>query len=350
MTPTIRPALLIAASLALAGLTPTRLALSAETESAGCACEILEPGIRDAVSSPPIHDPAIAKEHGTYYVYSTGPGLSITTSKNLKEWKPAGRVFPKAVSWSGATIPGSTDHYWAPDISYFGKRWHLYYSVSTFGKNRSAIGLATSPTLDPARPDYAWKDEGVVIESNPGDDYNCIDPNLVLDEKGQPWLSFGSFWSGLKLIALDASTGKPKPGSGKPIPIASRPNGPPIHGAIEAPFVYRHGGYYYLFASFDACCRGANSTYNVRVGRSKTIQGPYSDRDGKPMLEGGGTSVINGGARWKGTGHNAVLRDGRSDWLICHAYDATDNGVPRLRVHKLQWPRDGWPQLEKPED
>lgn len=291
-----------------------------------------------------VHDPAIAKEAGTYYVYSTGRGISVITSRDLHSWRRSGPVFEQPVPWSASAIPGSTDYYWAPDIAKFGGRWRLYYSVSTFGSNRSAIGLATNVTLDSSRADYSWKDEGIVLESHRSDDWNAIDPNVFVDAIGQPWLTFGSFWSGIKLIQLDRSTGKPAQSNATIHALAARSRSGDIKGSVEAPFMVRHGGFYYLFVSFDFCCRGVNSTYNVRVGRAKEITGPYVDREGAAMLDGGGTRVVWGEGRWRGPGHNAILHDGRTDWLVYHAYDAEDRGIPKLRIEKMRWSPDGWPQ------
>ena len=192
-----------------------------------------------------------------------------------------------------------------------------------------------------------------MIESQQGGDWNAIDPNLILDEKKNPWLVLGSFWSGIKLVKLDPATGKPAKPKHSPekdaplLSLATRPATPDIRGAIEAPFLFRHGNFYYLFVSFDFCCRGVNSTYNVRVGRSAKITGPYLDREGKAMLEGGGTPVVSGSGRWRGTGHNAVYREKNTDGIIYHAYDAEQNGVPTLRIEKLEWDKRGWPLASK---
>jgi len=290
---------------------------------------------------PRVHDPVLAKENGVYYLFSTGRGITVYTSPDMVTWQRQGRAFEQPMAWTATTIPGSRDHYWAPDIIFFNGRWHLYYSVSTFGKNHSVVGLATNITLDPARPDYEWKDAGPVIESKPGDDWNAIDPNIVLDENGQPWLSPGSFWSGIKLVKIDLATGKPAKDA-QIHALASRPRTPDIQGSIEGPYIMRRGGFYYLFASFDFCCRGANSTYNIRVGRA-AVTGPYLDREGKAMLDGGGTLVLSGSGRWRGPGHNSIYRENGTDWLVYHAYDAEDNGLSKLRVESLQWDAAGWP-------
>jgi arabinan endo-1,5-alpha-L-arabinosidase len=232
---------------------------------------------------------------------------------------------------------------WAPDISYFNGKWHLYYAGSTFGTNGSVIGLATNATLNPESPDYAWVDEGLVIQSAPGDDWNAIDPNLAFDAEGQAWLAFGSFWSGIKLRKLDAATGKLDPADPTLYALASRRG--TGTDAIEAPFILRRGDYYYLFASFDQCCQGVDSTYNVRVGRSQKITGPYVDRDGVPMLEGGGTLMLSAYDRWRGPGHNGIFLEDDVTWMPYHAYDLRGGGISKLRLESIEWGADGWPSL-----
>ena len=296
--------------------------------------------------TPIAHDPTIVMDGKNYVLFTTGKGVPMRVSKDLKVWGPEQRVFETPPAWAPRTIEGFKDHLWAPDVSRFGGKWHLYYSVSTFGKNRSAIGHATNVTLDPENPRYEWHDDGPVFQSYPKDDYNAIDPNVVLDDKGKPWLSFGSFWNGLRLLPLDGQ-GRVLEGA-KPLNIAARPHeGPEQPGAIEAPFIVRRSGYFYLFASYDFCCRGAKSTYNVRVGRSRSVRGPYVDREGKSLVEGGGTKILEGGTRWKGPGHEAVLQDGKDDLLVYHAYDADDKGTPKLRISRIEW-RDGWPWVPAP--
>lgn len=289
------------------------------------------------------HDPVVAKEGKRYYLFTTGRGILVNSSTDLLHWRHEQPVFSTVPSWNTDITPYPRDYFWAPDISKFHGRWRLYYALSMFGKNRSVIGLATNSALDPKRADYAWKDEGKVIESFPTDDWNAIDPNAVVDEEGRPWLAFGSYWSGIKLARLDPETGKPSAARPELISIAARPRTPPIHGAVEAPFIYRHGRYFYLFVSFDQCCRGADSTYNLRIGRAAKITGPYVDRDGKAMMDGGGTLLHGRTERWRGPGHNAVLKEGKTDWLFYHAYDAEDRGIPRLRIEKLDWNKDDWP-------
>lgn len=291
----------------------------------------------------PVHDPCFIKADGVYYVFSTGLGIPIRRSKDLAHWEAAGRVFAEDVpAWAKKEIPDAKS-LWAPDISYFNRRFHLYYSVSSFGKNRSIIGAVSTPTLDSTRPDYKWTDDGKVFESFPSQNFNAIDPNVVFPGSGRLALAFGSFWSGIQLLELDPRTGKPA-ADAPVIPIARRP--PP--DALEAPFLVRRGPYFYLFVSFDFCCRGLNSTYNIRVGRAKKVEGPYEDRDGKRLMEGGGTLVLGTDGRQIGPGHNAVLREKRRDLLAYHFYDGDKNGVPTLQVRPLVWTKDGWPTASAP--
>ena len=306
---------------------------------------------------PLTHDPSIAMENGTYYVFATGKApdggqFAVRCSKNLTDWKLCGHVFAEMPTWIRESSP-RTRELWAPDISYFHGAYHLYYAYSVFGANTSGIALATNETLDPASPRYAWKDEGLVLKSTEADDFNAIDPNIVLDGQGQPWLSFGSFWSGIKMRRIDAATGKLAASDPTLYSLATRekpadadppkPGLPPDWEAIEAPFAVRHGDFYYLFVSFDLCCRGTHSTYRVMVGRSQNVTGPYVDAEGKPMLSGGGTQLLAGNSRWLGPGGESVLQESSGDVMVFHAYDA-ETGKPALQISTITW-TDGWPHV-----
>jgi len=291
-----------------------------------------------------VHDPAIIKADDVYYVFSTGAGIPMRRSLDRIAWESASppRVFNRTPQWAREMVPYQPD-IWAPDISYYNDKYHLYYSVSTFGSARSVIGLATNVTLNSEDDAYEWVDEGLVLESTGSENYNCIDPNLVLDADGVPWLAFGSFWSGIKLRRLDYATGKPSAEDETLYSLARRTVN---SGAVEAPYIIRKDNYYYLFASFDFCCRGDDSTYHVVVGRSETITGPYLDRDDVDMLSGGGTQVTFPTERWRGPGHNAVLVDNDVYYIVYHAYDADHQGTPTLRIDPLTWDADGWPSID----
>ena len=286
-----------------------------------------------------VHDPSMVKAaDGTYLLYSTGENLAIRTSPDRTAWTRAGSVWPDGAPWTKPfTSPTDRGALWAPDISFHDGTYYLYYAASSFGSRHSAIFLATSPTGLAG----SWKNAGIVLQTTEADEYNAIDPNLFVDDTGW-WLTFGSFWSGLKLVRLDPTTGKPAAGA-KLTALATRPRS--VDGAIEAPYLVRRDGYYYLFAAFDLCCRGINSTYRTMVGRSKTVTGPYVDQKGVPMTDGGGTEVVASHGAIAGPGHPAVLHDG-ADWVLVYHY-YTDDLAPatgRLATNLLDWP-DGWPVL-----
>jgi arabinan endo-1,5-alpha-L-arabinosidase len=303
------------------------------------------------------HDPSIIKEGATWYLFattppnsSTGQQFPIRCSNDLKHWKACGYALPEIPAWIKHASP-KTKELWAPDISYFDGKFHLYYAYSAFGVNTSGIALMTNKTLDPTSPDFHWVDEGLVLQSRAEDDFNAIDPNLILDEKGKAWLSFGSFWSGIKMRKLDRKTGKLSSEDSRVYSLASRrkpehfdpakPGLPPDYQAIEAPFIVHHGDYYYLFVSYDLCCRGTKSTYRTMVGRAKEVTGPYLDAEGNKMSDGGATPLLAANAKWLGPGGESILLQKDGDIIVYHAYDAK-TGVPSLQISTLTW-TGGWP-------
>ncbi|MFD3002942.1 arabinan endo-1,5-alpha-L-arabinosidase [Pontibacter toksunensis] len=302
----------------------------------------------------PVHDPVMIKQDDTYYLFATGRGIAVWSSKDMVNWEREKPVFEEAPAWGTDVAPGFKGHIWAPDIAYHNGQYYLYYSISAFGKNTSAIGVATNKTLNPNDPNFKWVDRGIVVQSVPGRDlWNAIDPNLIMDEQGQPWLSFGSFWNGLKIVKLekDLLSVAKKPQEWHTIvkrertdTLDDRSAG---NAAVEAPFIFRKGDYYYLFASFDFCCRGPKSTYKMVVGRSKNITGPYVDKEGKKMTHGGGSLLLEGDKNWFGVGHNSVYNFDGQDYLVFHGYDAADEGKSKLRIEKLTWDKNGWPVVMK---
>src|SRR5687767_14461551 len=152
----------------------------------------------------PVHDPVMIKQNDKYYLFCTGAGISVFSSKDMKNWRREKQVFAQTPEWVVKAIPRFRGNsMWAPDISHHEGKYYLYYSVSAFGKNTSCIGVATNVTLDPRDPRFKWEDHGKVIQSMPGvTHWNAIDPNVITGEDGTPYLSFGSFWGGLKLAKL----------------------------------------------------------------------------------------------------------------------------------------------------
>ena len=291
----------------------------------------------------PVHDPSIIRQGSNYYVFGTNRFnqklLPIFCSTDLKVWQFCGNVFDEIPEWALAEIPGALG-IWAPDISYTAGEYRLYYAVSTFGSNQSVIGLITNKTLDNKSADYKWVDRGRVVGSTRLDDYNAIDPNCVKDKDGNTWLAFGSFWGGIKMRRLDSKTGKLSETDTKLYALASRrPLDPP---AIEGPAIIRHGAHYYLFVAFDFCCRGKNSTYKIFVGRAEKITGPYLDRDGKSLMDGGGTLLVAGSENWRGPGGQSLVHEDSYDLMAFHSYSAI-TGKATLMVSRIKW-KEGWPQ------
>jgi arabinan endo-1,5-alpha-L-arabinosidase len=307
-----------------------------------------------STDTPMVHDPVMAYEDSTYHLYCTGIGIQHLTSRDRKTWTvdptPVMTVMPQ---WTHDSVPGFQHHVWAPDVVRWHGRWWLAYSCSTFGKNGSAIGLLSTSSLSVP----VWNDEGCIIASREGrDEWNAIDPCFVIDDNDQAWMTWGSFWDGIQMIRMDTTMHVAK--GEQPRTIARRyapdaknvPANPTSKyagtNAIEAPFIYKHGGWYYLFVAWDYCCRGAQSNYRVAVGRSKTVDGPYLDRNGIDMREGGGTLFIEGDKKqFEAAGHCAVYHLDDEDIFICHGYSITHNGASILIQRLIRWTADGWPIL-----
>ncbi len=316
------------------------------------------------------HDPVMAYEHGTYYLLSTGMGIQWATSKDRKTWVVQSTPFIEQIpDWTQDSVPGFRNHVWAPDIIRWHDRWWLTYSCSTFGKNISAIGLMSADRLN-----GEWKDHGCLVKSEEKrDNWNAIDSNIAIDDNDQPWLVWGSFWDGIQLAPLSFSKGDTNnPDSASILPIEGGVKGSTIarryqpgdpnaaenptskfagRNSIEAPFIFKKNGWYYLFVSWDYCCRGAKSNYRVAVGRSKHIAGPYLDREGKDMRDGGGTLFLEGDKQeYEAAGHCAAYTfptkdGGEEDLFICHGYSAKHDGLALLIQRPIHWTADGWPTL-----
>lgn len=287
-------------------------------------------------------DPStIIKCNDEFWVFYTGKGIRSFRSKDLVKWVPGPAVFEAPPAWAAEAVPENRDMiYWAPDIARIGNQYALYYSVSSMGKMTSAIGLATNPTLDPADPAYRWTDQGIVVQSRDGGDFNAIDPAIFRDDDNRLWMVFGSYWSGIKLVELDPKTG-----------LRLDPKAPLIslahNESIEAAFIAKHAGYYYLFVNWGSCCQGAKSTYNLRVGRSRKITGPYLDKEGTNLLHSGGSLLLETKeGPLTGPGHAGIISDRGRTWFSCH-FEADDRmgGKATLAIMPLRW-SNGWPKVE----
>ncbi len=305
----------------------------------------------------PVHDPSLSRiSDGSWIAYTTDlpflhsiPSLLQRCSPNLTDWHDCGAVFPTLPGWIAAQYPAAVG-LWAPDISFFGGLYRMYYAVSSLGSQHSAIGMATNATLDPSDPRYGWQDQGPVLASEPGNDFNAIDPNIMLEPAsggGPPhvWLNYGSFWGGLYQQELDPGTGKLLAG-GTRYHLAQQPAS--LNGAIEGAAMAAHNGWFYLFSSVGICCtipiEGDN--YQQIVGRSRSIHGPFVAEDGGRMLDGGGTVLLTGDANWLAPGGGSLWQsvDQSQTLLAFHALRRAQNGALYLWIEKVAW-KDDWPVL-----
>jgi len=287
------------------------------------------------------HDPTMIEVQGTFYRFWTGDFIPSATSTDLRHWSNAPAVYrDRYPAWSRewlAGVPDQTFNFpWAPDVSHFGGTFHLYSSFSAkFGANTSCITHLTA--TDIASND--WTDHGPVICSSRTDRYNAIDADVGFDGNGDPWMAFGSFWDGIMLLPLDEKGARKN--SDSPTRIAWAPE-------IEAPVLFRRCKHFYLFVSHGKCCpsaqrRVADLTYHVVVGRSDNIRGPYLDREGRPLLEEGGTLVVAGDrSTFAAAGHSDILTVGDRVYHAYHAY-RLPRGDAELRIVEMRFDADGWP-------
>lgn len=303
-------------------------------------------------NTQPVHDPSIIRQGSTYYVFTSDPGavsgnyLPIRCSQDKINWTACGSIFPTAIpAWVVAKVPGAIC-LWAPDISYFNGLYHVYYAGSTAGSQQSVIGLATNTTLDPTDASYKWTDQGEVLESNPGDDFNAIDPNIFIDTDSSVWITYGSYWSGIKQRQIDPSTGMLLASNSTIYALATRPGVP--NNPIEGASLVHHGIYYYLFVSIDYCCNAtlATDNYKEAVGRSTSPHGPFVDEAGTPMTNGGATVLLQSDAAWVAPGGGTAWLDPTTgdSLIVFHTLDPANNGAPYLWLKTLTWTND-WPSI-----
>ncbi len=290
------------------------------------------------------HDPsALIRDGSKYWMFTTGDGIYAAYSTDLISWTSGPKtVFPIGTwpSWINNYVPNFAGNFWAPDCIYMNGKYYLYYSCSTFGSSSSAIGVATSPTLDQGSPNYVWTDLGVVVSSNSSSQINAIDPGLFKDSNGNVYMTYGSFSNGIGVVRIDPATGKVY--SGASVVKVAGGGG----SDWEAPYLIREGSYYYLFVNRGLCCKGANSTYRIVVGRSTSPTGPFVDASGVNLNSNGGTQVLGTSGRFIGPGHFGLLRENGSNFVSIHFYDGADNGNPKLDIINMGF-SGGWPFLTR---
>jgi hypothetical protein len=288
------------------------------------------------------HDPSrMIKDGSNYFLFRTSQGIMGKTSTDLRNWTYSGQVFTGTPpSWTTNTVTNFTGFFWAPDIIYRNGKYCLYYAVSQWSTIDSAIGLVTSPSL--VSP--TWTDQGLVMRSVPGvSEFNAIDPCVFQDTNGTLWLVFGSYSNGIFITQLDPTTGKPLNSAN--YTRISNSGSTFFSNTEEGAFLYQRGGYYYLFVNWGGCCSGIDSTYNIRVGRSTQVTGPYLDRNGVNLVSGGGTMFLESTARFVGPGHASIMDDNGTNWFTYHYYDGNHDGTATLGLAPLTWRADGWPAL-----
>jgi arabinan endo-1,5-alpha-L-arabinosidase len=319
--------------------------------SGGDYCDV---GVYDAATPPTslaitngdnVHDPSVIQVDSTFYLFNGG--LWTRTSTNLTSWGNISQVLYPNPSWTStynSTSIGGDGLLWAPGVAYFGGNYHLYYAVSVMGSKTSCIGHATRASMTSG----SWTDDGapaictnVASMPNSSVNWNALDPSVTLDPSGNPWLVFGSGWDGIQVVQLTSSGAVDSASAFSNIARRSGAN------VIEQPAMVRRCGYYYLFTSWDACCQGANSTYNIRVGRSTSMTSGFVDKSGVALTSGGGTLLISGdGTTWAAAGGQSVLFVGTKAYLVYHAYYKTtpaSGAAFALRISDLYWDSDGWP-------
>ncbi len=287
-----------------------------------------------------VHDPVMIKAGATYYVLGTGKGISAKTSTDKIHWTRANPIFPakSTPAWFKQDIPTQDSALWAPDIHYYKGKYYLYYSVSAWMNFSSSIGLATNTTLDTADKNYKWVDEGQIISyKNGGDGVNVIDPNAFRDSDGKLWLFYGSYKAGLRLVQLNPVTGKL---------LNHNPERTTITTSLgEGVFVIKGHGWYYIFASRGRCCAGMQSTYQIVMGRSKDVHGPYLNKEGKSWVDNNYSVFLAGDSTEPGRGHNGFFTEGDSTFIVYHAYTRAANGASLLNIKPLHIDKEGWPDL-----
>ena len=285
---------------------------------------------RNPVVNYSLPDPSVIQgEDGYYYLYATEDirNLPIHRSKNLVDWEFVGTAFTKETRPTFEPKGGL----WAPDINRIGDKYVLYYSMSRWGQEWTCgIGVATADS--PAGP---FKDRGMMFRSNGIGIQNCIDP-FYIEDGGKKYLFWGSF-RGIYGAELTDDGLALKLG-GEKRQIAGT--------AYEGTYIHKRDGYYYLFASTGTCCEGVNSTYQMVVGRSRSLWGPYVDKQGRGMLENHHELLIGRNERFVGTGHNAelVADDMGQNWILYHGVDVANPHWRVLLLDRVEW-KDGWPEV-----
>ncbi len=285
-----------------------------------------------------VHDPVMIKQGNTYYIFSTG--MAIKTSTERINWMNAGSIFGRdsiKFDWWKNDIPDKVG-LWAPDVHYSNGKYNIYYSVSAWMNFNSSIGYITNTTLDKNNPAYNWIDEGQIISfKNGGEGVNVIDPNIFWDKDGKEWLLYGSYKAGLRMVELNSKTGKTFTDKPELITLTT--------SLGEGVFLIKDKEYYYIFASRGRCCAGNESTYEIVMGRSKNIKGPYLNKEGESWVDNKYSIFLTGDTMEPGRGHNAFFTEHDTTFNIYHAYTRSQNGTSLLNIKPVYMDNNGWPTM-----
>ncbi len=298
----------------------------------------------------PGHDPSMVRFEDGYALMSTNNNLQLWTSEDAYTWRDHKSTVSKIPQWAYTYAP-TTEGIWAPDIYYMNGEYRVYYCVSVFGKRTSAIGYQSTKSIVPGSTDYGWTDHGHVFHTVASDKYNAIDADVVRDTEGNYWMVFGSFGLGIQLIKLDAKTGY-QASDDKTVYNIARRTSKASGGAEEGPSLIEHGGKYFLFTAWDKCCQQGptieQTTYKTAYGRADKVTGPYKDRAGYDMANGGGTILMERYGRYVGPGGGEAFQDLNRVRFVHHYYDLNGDKYNHIHIRDVVFTDDNWAEMGQP--
>lgn len=298
----------------------------------------------------PGHDPTMVRFEDGYALMSTNNQLSLWTSEDAYKWNSHGKTMNTFPQWIYTYAPTMED-VWAPDIFYMNGEYRVYYCGSVFGKRTSAIGYTATKSIVPGSAEYGWVDHGHVFHTVATDKYNAIDADVVKTTNGKYYMAFGSFGLGIQLIKLDEVSGL-QSSEDKTVYNIARRTSKASNGAEEGPSLIEHNGKYFLFTAWDVCCKQGNeieqTTYKTAMGRADNVTGPYYDRSGKDMANGGGTILLERYGRYVGPGGGEAFKDLNRIRFVHHYYDLNGDKYNHIHVRDIVFTDDNWAEMGQP--
>ena len=276
-------------------------------------------------------DPTVVRgKDGKFYAFTTGGGNTpVYCSENMVDWEFYGNAY------TNANVPNFVPNagLWAPDANYIKNKYVLYFSMSTWGGEWEAgIGRAVA-----VKPGGYYSEAKLLFNSREIGVQNSIDP-VVFQEGSRKYLIWGSF-RGIYITELTADG----------LELMDKTDIQKIAGsAYEGIYIHKRDDYYYMFGAWGSCCDGVKSTYRVVVGRSRSLFGPYFNKNGDRMLDNHHETILVGNDKVKGPGHTSqiITDDNGTDWIFYHGYDVNDpNAGRKMYLDKVNWDKDGWPTI-----